>query len=117
MQKEATAAAGRRPRSTRLLRRRGITAQQDQTSLADAKFTVERATVQVATDELQKGRIKGEESKEDLAVAQQKLKVQEATVALHQASDKSRIASLTRQRDQAQADVDTYAGRASPRWS
>jgi RND family efflux transporter MFP subunit len=33
------------------------------------------------------------------------LKVQEATVDLHQTSDKSKIASITRQREQAQSDV------------
>src|SRR4029077_15070135 len=56
-------------------------------------------------------RLQGEESKIDYGVAQQKLKVQEATVDLHAASDRSRIASLTRQRDQAQADVDITKSR------
>src|SRR6185295_14647306 len=52
-----------------------------------------------------------EESRIDLGVAQQKLKVQEATVELHTTSDQSKIASLTRQRDQAAADVDLTKSR------
>jgi multidrug efflux pump subunit AcrA (membrane-fusion protein) len=87
-----------------------ITAEQDQTDLADAQFTVERARLEASKQEIV-SRIQGEESKVDYAVAQQKLKVQEATVALHAASDKSRIASLTRQRDQAQNDVDVTKAR------
>jgi multidrug efflux pump subunit AcrA (membrane-fusion protein) len=87
-----------------------ITAEQDQTDLADAQFTVERARLEASKQEIV-SRIQGEESKVDYAVAQQKLKVQEATVALHAASDKSKIASLTRQRDQAQNDVDVTKAR------
>jgi len=87
-----------------------ITAEQDKTQLADAEFTVERARLEASKQEIV-SRLQGEESKIDYSVAQQKLKVQEATVALHAASDKSRIASLTRQRDQAQSDVDVTKGR------
>jgi HlyD family secretion protein len=82
-----------------------ITSQQDQTELADANFSVERAGVAVKRDELQYGRIRGEQSKIDLGIAEQKLKVQEAAIALHKASDDSRMASLTRQRDQIAEDV------------
>jgi multidrug efflux pump subunit AcrA (membrane-fusion protein) len=87
-----------------------ITAEQDKTELADAKFTVERARLEASKQEIV-SRIQGEQSKVDLGVAEQKLKVTEATVALHAASDKSKIASLTRQRDQAQADVDITKAR------
>src|SRR5207244_8631971 len=82
-----------------------ITAEQDKTDLADAGFTVERARLEASKQEIV-SRIQGEESKIDYGVAQQKEKVQEATVDLHAASDRSRRASLTRQRDQAKADVD-----------
>jgi len=82
-----------------------ITAEQDKSDLADAQFTVERARLEASKQEIV-SRIQGEESKIDYGVAQQKLKVQEATVDLHATSDKSKIASLTRLRDQAQADVD-----------
>ena len=87
-----------------------ITAEQDKTELADAKFTVERARLEASKQEIV-SRLQGEESKIDYGVAQQKLKVQEATVDLHAASDKSKIASLTRQRDQAQSDVDITKAR------
>jgi HlyD family secretion protein len=87
-----------------------ITAEQDKSDLADAGFTVERARLEASKQEIV-SRIQGEESKIDYGVAQQKLKVQEATVNLHAASDKSKIASLTRLRDQAQADVDLTKSR------
>src|SRR5215471_2931275 len=89
-----------------------ITAEQDKTDLADAQFTVERARLEASKQEIV-SRIQGEQSKIDYGVAQQKLKVQEATVALHAASDKSKLASLTRQRDQAQSDVDITKARIS----
>jgi HlyD family secretion protein len=87
-----------------------ITAQQDQTELGEAKFTVERARVQASLATIE-SRIKGAQSHVDLGIAEQKLKAQEATVALHEASTKSRIASLTRQRDQVKADVDITKAR------
>ena len=87
-----------------------ITAEQDHSDLADAQFTVERARLEASKQEVV-SRLQGEESKIDYGVAQQKLKVQEATVDLHAASDKAKIASLTRQRDQAQNDVDVTKGR------
>ncbi len=87
-----------------------ITAEQDASNLADAKFTVERARLEASKQEIV-SRIQGEESKIDLGVAEQKLRVQDATVALHAASDKSKIASLTRLRDQAQSDVNVTKGR------
>ncbi len=104
MQKEA---ALRQAQATldQALAQSKITAEQDKTDLADAGFTVERSRLEASKQEIV-SRIQGEESKIDYGVAQQKLKVQEATVDLHAASDLSRLASLTRQRDQAKADVD-----------
>jgi HlyD family secretion protein len=104
MQKEA---ALRQAQATldQALAQSKITAEQDKTDLADAGFTVERARLEASKQEIV-SRLQGEESKIDYGVAQQKEKVQEATVDLHAASDRSRIASLTRQRDQAKADVD-----------
>ncbi len=89
-----------------------ITVEQDKTDLADAGFTVERARLEASKQEIV-SRLQGQESKIDYGVAQQKQKVQEATVDLHAASDRSRIASLTRQRDQAKADVDITKDRIS----
>jgi HlyD family secretion protein len=82
-----------------------ITAEHDQSDLLDAKYNVEKARLQTVGNEFV-GRIQAEQAKVDLSIAEQKLRVQEANIALHAASDKSKIASLTRQRDQAQADVD-----------
>jgi multidrug efflux pump subunit AcrA (membrane-fusion protein) len=87
-----------------------ITAEQDKSDLLDSQYTVERARLEASKTEIV-SRLQGEESRIDLGVAEQKLKVQEATVALHAASDKSKIASLTRLRDQAQADVDLTKSR------
>ncbi|SPF53612.1 Membrane-fusion protein-like protein [Candidatus Sulfopaludibacter sp. SbA4] len=81
-----------------------ITAEQDKSDLADAQYTVEKARLEASKQEVV-SRITGEESKIDLGVAEQKLKVQEATVDLHAASDRSKIASAARLRDQAAADV------------
>lgn len=89
-----------------------MAAQQDETELADAKFSVERAGVQASQAAIL-SRIKGEQGRIDLGVAEQRLKVQEAAIALHRSSEKSRIASLTRQRDQARTDVEITASRIS----
>jgi HlyD family secretion protein len=82
-----------------------ITAQKDETDLGDARYNVEKARLDTTGNEFV-GRLQAEQTKIDLGVAEQKLRAQEATVALHEASDKSKIASLTRQRDQAQAEVE-----------
>ena len=87
-----------------------ITAQQDQSDLADAKSKVETARLEASKTGVV-SRIQGEESKIDLGLAEQSLKVEEATVELHATADRSKIASLTRQRDQAQADVEITKAR------
>lgn len=109
MQKEA---ALRQAQATldQALAQSKITGEQDKTELADANFTVERARLEASKQDIV-SRLQGEISKIDYGVSQQKLKVQEATVDLHATSDRSRIASLTRQRDQAQSDVDITKSR------
>jgi HlyD family secretion protein len=87
-----------------------ITSEQDKSDLADAEFTVERARLEASKTEIV-SKIQGEEDKIDLGVAQQKLKVQQATADLHAASDRAKIGSLTRLRDQAQNDVDITKAR------
>ena len=87
-----------------------ITAEQDQSDLADARYTVEKARLEASKQDIV-SKLQGEESRIDLGVAEQKLKVEEATVALHAASDKSKIASLTRQLTAAQADVEVTKAR------
>jgi HlyD family secretion protein len=88
-----------------------ITAQQDQSALADSKFSVETAGYTVQQQQLQFGDLAGKEAAKDLEVAQAREKLQEATIALHEASNASHIASLTRQRDKLQADVDLTTSR------
>ena len=48
-----------------------------------------------------------------MGLTDQKLKVEEATIALHAVADQSKLASLTRVRDQAQADVELTKSRIS----
>jgi len=81
-----------------------ITAEQDKSDLADAQFNVEKATLEVSKQEIV-GEIQAAESRIDLGLSQQKLKVAQATADLHAASDRSRIGSLTRVRDYNQNDV------------
>ena len=89
-----------------------ITAEQDKSELGQAKYAVERAKLEASKQSI-KSKIDGAQSEIDLALAEQKLKVQEATVELHATSDKAKLASLTRLRDQAQADVELMKRRIS----
>ena len=89
-----------------------ITVEQDKSDLSDAKFAVERARLQVTRMQL-KSQIDGDEAKVDLGLTDQKLKVEEATIALHGVADQSKLASLTRLRDQAKTDVEVTKSRIS----
>ncbi len=82
-----------------------ITAEQDRLDLAEARYTVERAKLEASKAEIVSA-LQGEESRINLGLAEQKLRVQEAAVKLHEASDRAKIASLTRVRDAAKAEVD-----------
>jgi multidrug efflux pump subunit AcrA (membrane-fusion protein) len=68
-----------------------ITAEQDKLDLANARYQVERARLEASKQKIVSV-IQGEESKIDLESAEAKLKVQEATVNLHQKSDEAKIA-------------------------
>ena len=82
-----------------------IDADHDQSDLVDAGYNVDKSRLGTAANEFI-GRIQAEQARIDLGVAEQKRKVLEANIALHGASNASRMASLTRQRDQAKADVE-----------
>lgn len=82
-----------------------ITAEQDKLDLSQARYTVERAKLEASKQAIVSA-IQGQESEIDLGIAQEKLKVEEATVELHKKSDEAKIASLTRLRDQQQSDID-----------
>jgi len=87
-----------------------ITAEQDKLDLANARYQVERARLEASKQAIVSV-IQGEESKVDLQSAEMKLRVQEATVNLHKKSDEAKVASLTRQRDKAKAEVDLAKDR------
>ena len=87
-----------------------ITSEHDESDLRDAKFGLETARLKTIGNEFI-ARIQAEQAKVDLSIAEQKVRVQEANIALHAATDKSKIASLTRQRDQAQADIELTKSR------
>jgi multidrug efflux pump subunit AcrA (membrane-fusion protein) len=82
-----------------------ITAEQDKRELAKARYQMERARLEVSKTEIV-SRLQAEESKIDLALAGKDLRVQEATIQLHEASDRARIASFARQRDKAREEVE-----------
>jgi HlyD family secretion protein len=87
-----------------------IDSDKDQSDQTDAHYTVEKTRLGTAANEFV-GRLQAEEARIDLGVAEQKLKVQEANMAVHAATNTSRMASLTRQRDQAKADVEVTKAR------
>ena len=89
-----------------------ITAEQDQRDLSTSKYDVEKARLEASKAEIVSA-LQGEESRIDLGLAEQKLRVEEATVNLHATSDSAKNASLTRQRDQAQTEVDITNQRLS----
>jgi HlyD family secretion protein len=82
-----------------------MTAEQDHLDLTSAQVAVENARLEASKQEVV-SRLQGEESKIDLGMAEEKLRVEEASVNLHEKSSASGIASLTRQRDKAQQDID-----------
>lgn len=89
-----------------------MTAEQDRLDLAAAHVEVERARLEVSKQEIV-GRLQGEESKIDLGLAEEKLRVQEAANNLHQKSDSAKVASFTRQLEKAEADIDVTKQRLS----
>jgi RND family efflux transporter MFP subunit len=87
-----------------------ITSEQDKRELAAARYQVEKARLEASKQAIVSV-LQGEESKIDLASAEEKLLVQEATGNLHQKSDEGKIASLKSQRDKAQAELDLIERR------
>lgn len=81
------------------------TAEQDKLILASSRYQVEKARLETSKQEIVSA-LQGEENKIDLSLAEEDVKVKEAGVRLHAASDAAKIASATRLRDHAQADVD-----------
>jgi HlyD family secretion protein len=82
-----------------------ITGEQDKVDLATSTYQAEKARLEASKQEIVSA-LQGEENKIDLALAEEDMKVKAAAAHLHSASDAAKTASLTRLRDQAQADVD-----------
>ncbi|HUB77654.1 MAG TPA: HlyD family efflux transporter periplasmic adaptor subunit [Bryobacteraceae bacterium] len=87
-----------------------INVEQDKSDLSDAQYAVETAKLDVTMKSL-KSPIDGQEAQITEKVSEQKLKAEEAKVDLDRAADQSKLASLTRLRDQAKADVDLAKSR------
>jgi HlyD family secretion protein len=88
------------------------TAEQDKLDTSTAQVNVDKATLEASKEEIV-SRLQAEESKIDLGVAEQKLTAQEANTTLHQRAGGGKVASLTRQRDKAQQDIDITKERLS----
>lgn len=86
------------------------TGEQDRLDLANARYDVERAKLEASKRKIVSV-LQGEASKIDLASAESKLRVQQATIELHRKSDESKTASLKRQLEKAQSDVDLIKKR------
>jgi HlyD family secretion protein len=89
-----------------------ITAQQDALDLASAGYAVEKAKLEASKQAIVSA-IQGQESQLDLAAAIEKQRVELAKVNLDRASADAKIASLDRQRQKAQADLDLVKKRLS----
>jgi multidrug resistance efflux pump len=82
-----------------------ITADQDKLDLATATFDREKARLEASKKAIVSS-MEGQKSAIDLAIAEEKVKVQGATIELHRKSDEAKIASQTRLRNEARAEVD-----------
>jgi len=93
------------PDGSRVTYLKGKPDDKDRLDLADAQHAVERARLDVAKAEIVSA-IQAKEFKLDLGLAEEKSRVQEATLRLNQASSASKIASLKTQRDKSKVEVD-----------
>ncbi len=82
-----------------------ITADQDKLDLSKTQYDRERARLEASKQAIVSA-MEGEKSAIDLGLAEEKVKVQLAAIELHKKSDQAKIASQTRLRDEAQAEVE-----------
>jgi multidrug efflux pump subunit AcrA (membrane-fusion protein) len=82
-----------------------IAGDQDTLDLSTADYQMQKARLEAAKQSIM-SKIQGEESDIDFGLAEEKLKVQQAAILTHQKSGESKIASLTRGRDTAKAQVE-----------
>jgi multidrug efflux pump subunit AcrA (membrane-fusion protein) len=86
--------------------------EQDSLELAAQRHAVERARLEVSKAEILSV-LQAEEAKVNLGLAEEKLRVQQATLELNKTSNTSKIASLTAARDKIKAEVDLTNYRIS----
>jgi multidrug efflux pump subunit AcrA (membrane-fusion protein) len=89
-----------------------ITEDQNRIETATAQYQVEKAKLEVSKAEIV-SRLQAEESKVDLGLAETKERVQKAAGDLKEASDRAKIASLTRARDKAKDEAELMRYRLS----
>ena len=82
-----------------------ITVEQDTLDLGTAKYRTEKARLEASKQTIVSA-IQGQESEIDLGLAEEKLKVQQAAITLHNKSAEAKAASLARLRDEAKAQVE-----------
>jgi multidrug efflux pump subunit AcrA (membrane-fusion protein) len=82
-----------------------IVVEQDKLDLANAKYQVEKARLEASKQAIVSA-MQGQQSAIDLGLAEEKLKVQEAAIDVHNKSNEAKSASLVRLRDAAKAWVD-----------
>jgi len=82
-----------------------ITGDQDTLDLSTAKYNVEKARLEASKQSIM-SQIQGEESKIDLGLAEEKLKVQQAATVTHEKAGEQKIAALERGRDTAKRLVE-----------
>jgi HlyD family secretion protein len=89
-----------------------IDADQDNLDLAQANADMEKARLEASKQAIVSA-IQGEESTIDFHTAEQKVTVQKAATGLHKESNRAKVASQTRLRDQAQTEVQLVERRLS----
>jgi HlyD family secretion protein len=89
-----------------------ITADQDKLDLAKARYEMERARLEASKQAIVSA-MEGQKSVVDLGLAQEKVKLQQATTEFHKSSNEAKIASSRRLRDEAKAEVDRTERRLS----
>ena len=100
--KGSGAPPGRRHRSTRPSPKSQITAEQDKSDLAQAKYAVERARLEASKQDIMSKISRRREPASTSPSPSRSSKCRRPPSHLHATSDQAKIASLTRLRDQAQ---------------
>ncbi len=82
-----------------------ITTDQDKLDLASAQFDMEKARLESSKKAIVSS-MEGEKSAIDFGLAEQKVRLQQSTLDLHRKASEAKIASQTRLRDEAKAEME-----------